>query len=202
VASTTDTRFAAVAIGASTGGPEALREIVPALPADLPVPVLVVQHIPAAFSGPLAARLGDLGRLPVAEAVDGMPVERGRVYLAPGGRHLTVERTPGGVRCRLDDSAPVHGCRPSFDVLLGSAVAAYEGKIAAAVLTGMGIDGLEGCRAVKARGGFVVAQHRESCAVWGMPKAVEENGLADVVARLEDVAGVLTTAARSHPRTT
>lgn len=184
-------RFAAIAVGASTGGPEALREILPALPAGLPVPVLVVQHIPPVFSMALAARLHDLCRLPVVEAADGMPVEGGRVHLAPGGRHLTVERKAGSVRCRLTDAPPVLGCRPSFDVLLESAVSAYEGRIAAAVLTGMGTDGLAGCRAVKAAGGIVVVQHREDCAVWGMPKAVEEEGLADVVARLDEMAGVI-----------
>lgn len=194
-------RFAVIAVGASTGGPEALREILPALPAGLPVPVLVVQHIPPVFSTALAARLDDLCRLSVVEAADGMPVEVGKVYLAPGGRHLAVERHAGSVRCRLTDAAPVLGCRPSFDVLLESAVIAYEGKIAAAVLTGMGADGLAGCRAVKAAGGFVVVQHREGCAVWGMPKAVEEEGLADVVARLDEMAGMITKVVARPPET-
>ena len=189
-------RFAALAVGASTGGPEALREVLPRLPADLPVPVLVVQHIPAAFSAALAARLDDLSPLSVVEAGDGMPVERGRVYIAPGGRHLRVERAGTGVRCRLDDGPPVMGCRPSFDVLLESATSAFDGRVVAAVLTGMGSDGLTGCRALKARGGVVVAQHRDGCTVWGMPRAVEQAGLADAVVRLGDVAGLLTATLR------
>jgi len=189
-------RFAVLAVGASTGGPEALREVLPRLPADLPVPVLVVQHIPAAFSAALAARLDDLSLLSVVEAADGMPVERGRVYIAPGGRHLRVERAGTGVRCRLDDGPPVMGCRPSFDVLLESATNAFDGRVVTAVLTGMGSDGLTGCRALKARGGVVVAQHRDGCTVWGMPKAVEQAGLADAVVRLGDVAGLLTATLR------
>ena len=185
-------RYAALALGASTGGPEALREILPRLPADLPVPVLIVQHILAPFSPVLAARLRELSQLPIAEAEEGMAVEPGRMYLAPAGSHLRVERRGGGVWCRLDHAPPLAGCRPSFDILLESVCGAFDGRVLAAVLSGMGSDGAAGCRLARACGGFVVAQHRDTCTVWGMPKAVEEQGLADAVVRVGEIAGVLT----------
>lgn len=184
-------RFAAIAIGTSTGGPQALRILIPHLPTDLPVPVFVVQHIPAEFSSSLAARLAAVAPLPVVEAADGMPVLPGRVHLAPGGRHLSVARRGTGMTCVVDDGPPRKGCRPSFDRLLESASGAYEGRVIAAVLTGMGSDGLDGCRNLRARGGMVVAESRESCIVYGMPKAVIEAGVADAVLPLPRIAAGL-----------
>jgi len=185
------TRYEALAIGCSTGGPQALRVLIPRLPADLPVPVFVVQHIPAEFSSSLAARLAGSSTIEVVEAADGMPVLPGRVHLAPGGRHLEVVRQAGGVRCRLTDGPPRKGCRPSFDQLVESLTAAYDGRLVAAVLTGMGCDGLEGCRMLRDRGGAVVAEAAESCIVYGMPKAVIEAGIADWIAPLPDIAAGL-----------
>jgi len=185
-------RYAAIAIGTSTGGPQALRCIVPQLPTDLPLPVFVVQHIPAEFSGSLAARLAAIARIPVVEVTDGMPAIAGRVYLAAGGRHLTVRRSGEAVVCRLEDGPPRKGCRPSFDQLLESLIEAYDGRVIAAVLTGMGRDGLEGCRQLAARGGLIVAEAASSCVVYGMPKAVIDAGLADEVAVLPEVAARLT----------
>lgn len=184
-------RYAAIAIGTSTGGPQALRFIVPQLPAELPLPVFVVQHISAEFSGSLAARLAAIATIPVVEVNDGMPVIAGRVYLAAGGRHLTIHRRGEAVVCRLEDGPPRKGCRPSFDQLLESLIEVYGGRVIAAVLTGMGSDGLEGCRQLAARGGLIVAEAASSCVVYGMPKAVIDAGLADEVVALPEVATCL-----------
>lgn len=181
-------RYDAIAIGTSTGGPQALRVVLPALPADLPVPVFVVQHIPAEFSGSLAARLAGAARLPVVEATAGAVALPGHVYLAPGGRHLLLSRLGDTVRCRLDDAPPIKGCRPSFDRLLETATEAYDGRVLAAVLTGMGSDGLAGCRVLAARDGCVLAEAASSCVVYGMPKAVIDAGVAHEIAPLAEVA--------------
>ena len=187
-------RHDAIVIGTSTGGPEALRTVLGGLPGSLPVPVLIVQHIPPIFSASLAARLHALSRIAVVEAEDGMPVEAGWAYLAPGNRHLRLRRRGTGVACGLDEEPPRLGCRPSLDNLLESAAEVYDGRVVAAVLTGMGTDGLAGCRRLKAAGGKVIVQAKEGCAVFGMPKAVQEHGLADAVVPLEGVAAALVAA--------
>lgn len=186
--------FDAVAIGTSTGGPEALRVLLPALAADLPVPVLLVQHMPPQFTATLAARLDEMSDIAVVEAAAGMPARAGRVHVAIGGRHLRVAAHGHSVSCDTDEGPPRHGCRPSFDVLLESLVAAHGGRVLAVVLTGMGCDGLEGCRLLKARGGTVVAQSPATCAVYGMPKAVVEHGLADAILPLDAIARFITCA--------
>jgi two-component system chemotaxis response regulator CheB len=173
--------FDAIAIGTSTGGPEALRRLLPGLPADLPVPVLIVQHMPAGFTASLAQRLDAISPLTVFEASDAAGILPGQAALAPGGMHLRVVRRAGAVMCGLDAGPARLGCRPSFDVLLESLVQVYGGRLLVAVLTGMGQDGLAGCAAVKAAGGTVLAQDAESCVVYGMPKAVIDKGLADEV---------------------
>jgi two-component system chemotaxis response regulator CheB len=184
----------AIAIGTSTGGPRALRGVIPLLPAALPVPVLVVQHMPAGFTASLAARLNEISPLSVREAAHGDLVEAGNVFVAAGGWHLTVERQPAGMRCALDAGPLRHGCRPSFDALLETMVAIYGGKILAVVMTGMGQDGLAGCRDVKNAGGSVITQSADGCAVYGMPKVVAEAGLADAVLPVEAIAEAITAA--------
>jgi two-component system chemotaxis response regulator CheB len=180
--------FDAVVIGTSTGGPQALREVIPLLPKDLGVPVFVVQHIPAQFTASLAERLNGLSPLRVIEAADGMVADPGCVYVAPGGRHLGVERRDGTITCVLDDGPRRRGCRPSVDHLIESTVRICGGRVLAAVLTGMGCDGLDGCRAVKAAGGTVLAQSGDTCVVYGMPKAIIEAGLADETVPLDEMA--------------
>jgi two-component system chemotaxis response regulator CheB len=177
-------RFDAIVIGTSTGGPQALRAVIPLLPADLPVPVFVVQHIPSQFTASLAERLDGMSPLRVVEATDGMLVAPGMVLVAPGGRHLGVSHRGEQVVCALDDGPRRRGCRPSVDHLLESAARLYDGRVLAAVLTGMGCDGLDGCRELKRRGGTVLTQSAEGCVVYGMPKAVSEAGLADEVVPL------------------
>lgn len=186
----------AIVIGTSTGGPAALRAVIPLLPATLPVPVVIVQHIPAAFSGPLAMRLDEASPLEVVEAAEGMTVQPGRVIVAAGGKHLALLKRGDKVACALSEDPPRHGCRPSVDVLLESAVAAYPAGITAVILTGMGRDGADGCALVKRHGGRVVAQAAEGCAVYGMPKAVVEGGHADLVVPLERVAETILAATR------
>lgn len=186
----------AIAIGTSTGGPQALRSLIPLLPRDLPVPVLVVQHMPVGFTASLAHRLNETSALDVFEATHGMPIGVGQVILAAGGWHLTVERGREGVRCVLDASPLRHGCRPSFDSLLESMVATYGGAMLAIVMTGMGQDGLAGCRAVKDAGGAVITQAAAGCAVYGMPKVVAEAGLSDAVLPLEALAEAMTACVR------
>jgi len=181
----------AIAIGSSTGGPQALATLVGALTRPPPVPVLVVQHMPAGFTALLADHLNRLGRLPCAEARDGEPVQPGRLYLAPGDRHLLVREGASGLTVQLSDGPPVNYCRPAVDPLLQSLVAACGARVLAAILTGMGQDGLEGCRALTRAGGAVLAQDEASSVVWGMPGAVARAGLAAALVPPDEIAARL-----------
>ncbi|MDA7976366.1 MAG: chemotaxis response regulator protein-glutamate methylesterase [Pirellulales bacterium] len=176
-----------IVVGASTGGPQALRTVLRSLPDKPDVPVFIVQHMPSAFTASLAKRLNEIVAFPVRLASTGMPIEPGTAYLAPGKFHLTVMKRGTGLTCRLTEDPPRQGCRPSLDCLLESLVPVYGSKVVAAVLTGMGSDGLEGCRSLKAAGGVVIAQDRQGCTVYGMPKAVIDAGLADVVLPLDQI---------------
>ncbi len=178
----------AIVIAASTGGPMALERLVSDLPADLPVPVFVVQHMPPPFPRMLANRLRRSGCLTVSEAGDREPALPGRVYLAPGGHHLTV----GGIRSHpvtfLDTGPPENSCRPAADKLFRTAAALWGPGLLAIVLTGMGRDGLLGCELVRRHGGTVLVQDRETSVVWGMPRHVAEAGLADAEVPIDDLA--------------
>ena len=176
-----------LAIGCSTGGPQALATLLKRLP-RLPVPVAVVQHMPAGFTAMLAEHLDRAGAMRCAEAQDGEVLAPGRVYLAPGDRHLLVEAVPGGFRARITTDPPENFCRPAVDPMLRSAAPAAGGQVLAVILTGMGQDGLEGCRAVVAAGGQVLAQDEASSVVWGMPGAVTRAGLPLLVAPPEALA--------------
>jgi two-component system chemotaxis response regulator CheB len=171
----------AVIIGVSTGGPAALKRVLPSLPATLPVPVLVVQHMPSQFTQALARRLDDICTLCVSEATNGTEVRAGRVLVAPGGRHMKLVRHAEQVRVKLTNDPPENGVRPSVDYLLRSAGEVFQGQALGVIMTGMGRDGLEGCRDLKARGGRVFAQHPFGCVVYGMPKALIDNDIADRV---------------------
>lgn len=186
-----DLPYGGIAIGTSTGGPEALRSLIPRLPPGMPFPIFVVQHMPAMFTPTLASRLNELSSVTVVEAGHGMLAEAGGVYIAPGGRHLRLAKHDHAMTCVLDDASPRLGCRPSFDNLLESLVDRFGSRLLAVVLTGMGCDGLEGCRRVKAAGGMVIAQSQNTCAVYGMPKAVIDHRLADVVLPLEAIADAM-----------
>ncbi|HEV7267099.1 MAG TPA: chemotaxis-specific protein-glutamate methyltransferase CheB [Falsiroseomonas sp.] len=181
----------ATAIGSSTGGPQALATLVGTLTRPPPVPVLVVQHMPAGFTALLADHLNRLGRLPCAEAKDNEALRPGRLYLAPGDRHLLVRETAAGLVAQLSDGPPENYCRPAVDPLLRSLVAVCGGRVAAAILTGMGQDGLEGCRALARAGGAILAQDEASSVVWGMPGAVARAGLASALLPPDEIAARL-----------
>jgi two-component system chemotaxis response regulator CheB len=175
-------------IGASTGGPAALDALLGALPSDFRAPVVVIQHMPEGFSAPFARRLQRSCALPVLEASDGDPIVAGRILVAAGGRHLHIARDR--VYIRYGDR--VRGMRPSIDVALRDAAATWAGRTTAVVLTGIGSDGLDGAHAVRAVGGRVLVQDRDTSAVWGMPRAVSEAGLADLEVSLDALPSVLT----------
>ncbi len=178
-APTPESACQAVILGSSTGGPEALKTVLPKLPAELPVPVLVVQHMPAQFTRSLAARMNELCPLEVVEASDGMEVVAGRVLFSPGGQQMKLERSAKGVIARVTEDPPENGVRPSIDYLLRSAAPILDGNVLAVIMTGMGRDGLAGCVQLKRSGGYVFAQHKDDCVVYGMPKAVIDEALAD-----------------------
>ncbi len=177
-----------VVIGVSTGGPNALATVVAGLPASLPVPILVVQHMPGTFLGSLADRLRSLGTLPVGLASECAAPRPGEILIAPADRHLTVRRGADGLRLRLVDGPPENSCKPAADVLFRSAAEAVGSGGLGVVLTGMGRDGLEGSRAIRQAGGTILAQDEATSVVWGMPGAVVGAGLADAVLPLACVA--------------
>ncbi|WP_232681531.1 chemotaxis response regulator protein-glutamate methylesterase [Nocardioides sp. R-C-SC26] len=174
-------------VASSTGGPDALSQVVAGLPASFPLPVLVAQHMPPLFTAQFAERLDRVGPLSVAEAADGDVLRPGRILVAPGDFHLRVGRSGALAVARLDQEPPENFCRPAADPLLRSAVEVYGGGVLALVLTGMGHDGLAGCREVVAAGGRVVVQDEETSVVWGMPGAVADAGLAHEVLALPTI---------------
>jgi two-component system chemotaxis response regulator CheB len=175
-------------IGVSTGGPQALKQLIPRLPADFPIPVGIVLHMPVGFTELFARSLGEASRLAVAHAQDGEPVRRGVALIAPAGYHLTFERHPDGVvtaRLGLHPLDTLH--RPAVDVLFRSAAEVYADRVLAVVLTGMGADGTRGAAWVKAQGGRVFTEAEDTCVVYGMPRSVVEAGLSDAVVPLSDM---------------
>lgn len=194
----TGTAFAdIIAIGISTGGPDALAKLLPAFPAHLTVPVVIVQHMPAVFTGLLAKRLDSICPLAVNEANDGDSLEAGGVWIAPGANHLVVRREGAEIRMRLNDGPPVQSCKPSVDVMFRSVADCFGSRALAAVLTGMGCDGCDGARAIRDRGGKVLIQDEATSVVWGMPGAVSNAGLADGEFSLTEIAPELTRLTRS-----
>jgi two-component system chemotaxis response regulator CheB len=173
--------FRVLGIGVSTGGPQALAQLIPTLPASLRVPVLIVQHMPPMFTRLLAERLDSQSPLHVVEAVDGMEIHPGTVYIAPGDYHLRLRRWGTGLFAALDQGPQENSCRPSVDVLFRSLTESLGKDVLSVVLTGMGSDGLRGTQALKTAGGYSVVQDQASSVVWGMPGAVAEAGLADGV---------------------
>jgi two-component system chemotaxis response regulator CheB len=181
----------AIVMAVSTGGPDALAAVVGRLPADLPVPILVVQHMPAEFTRLLAGRLDRESALRSVEASAGQDVLPGVIYIAPGGRHMALERTGGRVSVELHDGPPENSCRPAADVLFRSAAAVYRQNLLAVVLTGMGQDGLRGAASVRSAGGVVIAQSESSSVAVGMPGAVAAAGVAHAIVPLEDLGEAL-----------
>ena len=187
----------AILIGASTGGPEALHELLPALEVD--APVLVVQHMPARVTAHLASRLDQESGLSVREGADGELALPGECVLAPGASHMSVEAAAEGLRIRTDPDPPEHPCHTSVDVLFQSAARALGSRCLGVVLTGLGADGAAGAVELRRVGAPVLVQDRPSSAVWGMPGAVVRAGAADRVVPLSALAGVIHRAVRSGP---
>ena len=177
-----------VAIGVSTGGPEALTHVIPQLPPNLRVPVLLVQHMPPMFTRSLAEDLDRRSPLRVCEAQDGQVVQPGWVYIAPGGKHMKVVSHQGQRIIRITEDPPVKSCRPSVDYLFESLAEVYQGRVVAVVMTGMGDDGADGCEKLRHRGATIVAQDQATCVVYGMPRAVVERQLADFIVPLDQIA--------------
>jgi two-component system chemotaxis response regulator CheB len=192
ISSTEHRRYQVVAIGASAGGPIAVAEVLKGLPANFPAPVLVAQHMPAGFTAAYARRLDNLCRVRVREAQEGDELASGQVLLAPGGLHLTVaRRTERRVVARLDDSEAVNGHRPSVDVLASSVADCFGTRALGVIMTGMGRDGAQGFARLRRQGGLVLAQDEASSAIYGMNRAVVENGDADEVLSLGAIAARL-----------
>jgi two-component system chemotaxis response regulator CheB len=180
-------------IGASTGGPQALNAIVPQIGGVLErAPVLITQHMPPTFTAILAEHLSRLAKCPVREGQDGEEVNGGTIYLAPGGKHMTVARRDGIAVIAIDDGPLVNFCKPAVDPLFSSAAEVWGHKVLALVLTGMGSDGLAGAKAVAAAGGHVLAQDEASSVIWGMPGQTAHSGLCSAVLPLTDIASKLT----------
>lgn len=178
-----------ICIGSSTGGPRALQTVVPRLPKGLHAPVLIVQHLPSPFTTTLAERLNSLSPSPVKEAEDGDVLQNGVIYLAPGGRHMKVRKRGTSLVINLDDSPPVHGLKPAFDLLLKSLADIGGQDLIVAVLTGMGNDGAEGLLSVQHHAKMhVIAESAETAVIFGMPKAAIHTGLANAVLPLNRIA--------------
>jgi two-component system chemotaxis response regulator CheB len=177
-----------VVIGISTGGPHALRQLVPRLPADFPVPLAMVLHMPVGYTAMYAERLNDISHLEVVEARDGDALRPGVAWLAPAGRHLTFVRgADAAIRAQLDVHPGDTPHRPSVDVLFRSAAETFGARVLGVVMTGMGSDGLLGAAHVKAQGGRIVTEAESSCVVYGMPRVVDEAALSDRSATLDEM---------------
>lgn len=184
-------KYRLVAIGTSTGGPVALQQVLMRLPKNYPVPIVLVQHMPASFTGAFAERLDRLCAISVREARDGDALTPGLALLAPGGRQMLIEQQRGGAVVRIMDSQPGQTYKPCVDMTLASAAKVFMGDVLAVILTGMGADGREGSRQLKQVGATVWAQDEATSVIYGMPAAVAEAGLADRILALGDVGPAL-----------
>lgn len=183
-----------ILIGSSTGGPGALNEIIPALPASLISPVLIVQHMPSGFTRSLAERLNNISPLKVKEAEPGDELLVGQILLAPGGFHMILDEND---RIALNQKPTVHGVRPSVDVTLNSLTQRFGKNVIAVILTGMGSDGTLGSSILHGAGGHVIAEHEKTCVVWGMPRSVVEAGAATEVLPRHQIAAAIQSAIQS-----
>lgn len=179
----------AVVIGASTGGPKALQQVLTKLPANLNVPVFVVQHMPKGFTKVFAERLNKVCNLNVTEAEDGMSINRNTIYIAKGGSHMIIDSS---IRVSLNKEPSIWGVRPAVDKLFESASKVYGGNLLSVVLTGMGKDGAEGSKRIKDCGGITISEDKSTCTIYGMPKAAYETGKIDLVLPLDQICNKIT----------
>lgn len=179
----------AVVIGASTGGPKALQQVLTKLPANLNVPVFVVQHMPEGFTKVFAERLNKVCNLNVTEAEDGMSINRNTIYIAKGGSHMIIDSS---IRVSLNKEPSIWGVRPAVDKLFESASKVYGGNLLSVVLTGMGKDGAEGSKRIKDCGGITISEDKSTCTIYGMPKAAYETGKIDLVLPLDQISNKIT----------
>jgi two-component system chemotaxis response regulator CheB len=185
-------QYECVAIGTSTGGPVALSHVVPMLPSNFPLPLLIVQHMPMGFTRPLADRLNSQSKIAVHEALNGMILEAGTALVIPSGKQVALRRRPGGeteIRLVDDDGSSLHV--PSVDMLMGEVANIYGRGALGVILTGMGNDGVRGLRKLKDGGGYVVGQNEATCVVYGMPRAAAKEGLVDRELPLHDITPAL-----------
>ncbi|MFH2060705.1 MAG: chemotaxis response regulator protein-glutamate methylesterase [Pseudomonadota bacterium] len=184
------TKSEIVGIGISTGGPNALAKMIPMLPGNLKVPVLIVQHMPPMFTASLANSLNNKSDLEIREAKDGDILKPGIVLIAPGGKQMKILAGADGItrKIKITDDPPENSCKPSVDYLFRSIAQHYVGRSTGVIMTGMGSDGSKGLLQMKKNGSFVIAQNEETCTVYGMPKEPVESGIADVIAPLEKIA--------------
>jgi len=187
-------------IGTSTGGPKALQAIIPKLPEDLPIPVLVVQHMPKGFTAPLAKRLNGLSKVKVCEASHGEQLKSGTVYVAPAGRQTTLYSSGSQICVCLSDTPNDTTHKPSVDVTMSSVAVVFARYVLGIILTGMGSDGARGMRAIQDAGGITVGQDEATCAVYGMPRTCADNGVLQRVVPLDEVASVILESVRYRAR--
>ncbi|TWT79106.1 Chemotaxis response regulator protein-glutamate methylesterase [Planctomycetes bacterium CA13] len=180
-------RLEAIVIGISTGGPKALRTLIPELPANLSVPVMIVQHMPPIFTRTMAEDLDRISHVNVVEGVNGSPIEPGTVYIAPGGKQMRVSKTGPKCQIEVNDAPAVNNCKPSVDYLFESAAIHYGRSVLGIVMTGMGSDGTAGSELIAKQGGCVWAQNEATCTVYGMPRRVIESDLADDILSLDQI---------------
>lgn len=192
-------RVDVVAIGASTGGPNALCQLFERLPGLFPAPILIVQHMPVGFTKPFAERLTRESKIPVEEGAEGVRVTAGKAWIAPAGRHMVVRRDRTGCYLHLHDDPPVWSCRPAVDVLFESVATVFPRSALGVVMTGMGEDGRLGSMAICRAGGSVIAQDEQSSVVWGMAGAVANAGLAEAILPLESLGDEIARRARRSP---
>ncbi|MCK5269910.1 MAG: chemotaxis response regulator protein-glutamate methylesterase [Sedimentisphaerales bacterium] len=181
-----------VVLGISTGGPQSLAQMLPKLPADLSVPILIVQHMPPMFTKSLADDLDKKCALSVSEAHNGQLVQPGHIIIAPGGKQMKVRKSQDNIIIAITDDPPENSCKPAVDYLFRSVAHTFGGRALGVIMTGMGNDGSLGCRLLKRNGASILTQDEATCVVYGMPKQPADEGLADVIAPLDSIADEIT----------
>jgi two-component system, chemotaxis family, protein-glutamate methylesterase/glutaminase len=183
--------FHAVALGVSTGGPQALLKLIPKLSKNFPLGISIVQHMPQRFTRTLAERLNSISEVYVKEAEQGDVVEPGKVFIAPGGKQMSFSESNSRVTIEISDGPSNILYRPSADLMMTSAASTFHGPLLGIIMTGMGKDGVEGLKQIRSKGGYVIGQDEESCVVYGMPRAAHEEGLVDSMLSLDNISVAL-----------